>query len=216
MTELKTYQADPHLAGGRTCLNFANTVGGRRPDRVHDYLGDYGDLVAWSRHAGLLTDEAARYLAAQAERRPVEAAQVLAQALALREAIYRIFSSLAAHASPAPADLALLNQALASALARLEVRTTRSGFSWGWRHEPEALEAVLWPVIRSAGELLTSEDLKRVRECAGEGCGWLFLDLSRNHSRRWCTMDDCGNRAKAKRHYQRSRTKKEQEAGSTK
>lgn len=209
MSELKTYQSDPTLAGGRTCLNFVNTVGGRHPEPVREHLQDYGDLVAWSRHAGLLGEAKAQRLVEAAEQRPAEAAQVLAQAIILRETIYRIFSTIAAGISPAPADINTLNEALTIALVKLEVRATETGFSWGWRQEPETLDVMLWPVIRSAGELLTSEDLERVRECAGDGCGWLFLDLSRNHSRRWCAMNDCGNRAKAKRHYQRNRTKKE-------
>ncbi|MFN8453430.1 MAG: ABATE domain-containing protein [Anaerolineae bacterium] len=211
MADLKMYQGDPNLAGGRACLNFANTVGGRRPDQPREYLHDYGDLVAWSRHAGLLSEVEAQRLVKEAEQRPVEAAQVLAQAIALREAIYRIFSAIAAGISPLPADITTLNNELTITLAKLEVRATETGFSWGWRQEPEALDVMLWPVARSAGELLTSADLARVRECAGDRCGWLFLDLSRNHSRRWCAMNDCGNRAKAKRHYQRSRTKKEYE-----
>jgi predicted RNA-binding Zn ribbon-like protein len=209
MEELKAYQGDPNLAGGRDCLNFANTVGGRRPDQPYDYLCDYDDLVAWGRHAGLLTDDEARHLVEEASRRPGEAAQALAQAILLREAIYRIFSAIAAGGSPLVDDLMVLNNTLKVTLARLEVRATETGYSWAWRKEPEALDPMLWPVARSAGELLTSEDVERVRECAGDSCGWLFLDLSRNRSRRWCAMSDCGNRAKAKRHYQHSRTKRE-------
>ncbi|MBI1881537.1 MAG: ABATE domain-containing protein [Chloroflexi bacterium] len=205
MAELSVYRGDPNLSGGRDCLNFANTVGGRRPDRPREYLHTYSDLVAWSRHAGILTDTAARRLVDEAERRPAEATQVLARALGLREAIYRIFSAIAAGGAPIVADLAILNDALPEALARLQVTPAEDGFTWNWRADEAALDSMLWPVVCSAGELLTSTELARVRECDGETCSWLFLDTSKNRSRRWCDMRDCGNRAKARRHYSRKR-----------
>ena len=76
-------------------------------------------------------------------------------------------------------------------------------FSWTWDCNEEALDGVLWPVVRSAAELLTSEEAKLVRECASDTCTWLFVDRSRTHRRKWCDMAVCGNRAKARRHYQR-------------
>ena len=78
-------------------------------------------------------------------------------------------------------------------------------FTWEWTGDEAALDRMLWPVVGSAADLLTSEDLDRVGECQGDGCGWLFIDMSRNHSRRWCDMGDCGNRAKARRHYRRKK-----------
>jgi predicted RNA-binding Zn ribbon-like protein len=186
-------------------LNFANTVGGHRPDQPREYLHTYGDLVAWSRHAGLLSESEAQRLVDEAERRPAEAAQVLARALALREAIYRIFSAVVADSTPAAADLAILNDTLGETMARLQVIPDGQRFIWSWYADVTALDPMLWPVVRSAGELLTSPELKQVRECDGETCSWLFLDTSKNHSRRWCDMRDCGNRAKARRHYSRKR-----------
>ncbi|MCL6613391.1 MAG: CGNR zinc finger domain-containing protein [Firmicutes bacterium] len=79
------------------------------------------------------------------------------------------------------------------------------GFAWKWGGEGKALDRMLWPVVRSAAELLISGDRERVRECAAEGCGWLFLDASRNTRRKWCAMTSCGNRAKARRYYERKR-----------
>jgi predicted RNA-binding Zn ribbon-like protein len=90
-------------------------------------------------------------------------------------------------------------------LTHLRVTPAKTGFTWTWHNEPGALDVMLWPVVQSAGELLTSAQIVQVRECAGDTCSWLFLDTSKNHSRRWCDMKDCGNRAKAKRHYARSR-----------
>jgi predicted RNA-binding Zn ribbon-like protein len=205
MSEISTYPSNPDLIGEQPCLIFANTVGGSRQTVEREYLNDYADLLAWSRHAGLITASEAQRLLAEAARRPLEAAQVFERAIFLRETIYRIFSAVAAGGAPEMADLEILNEALAEVLVNLQVTPTETGFTWSWRSEPAALDSMLWPVVRSAGELLTSAQLHRVRECAGDTCSWLFIDTSRNHSRRWCDMNDCGNRAKAKRHYARSR-----------
>ena len=76
---------------------------------------------------------------------------------------------------------------------------------WEWVYSPDDLTQMLGPVAWSAVEVLQSEDRRALRECEGSNCNWLFLDTSRNHSRRWCSMQSCGNQAKAKRHYQRGR-----------
>jgi predicted RNA-binding Zn ribbon-like protein len=87
------------------------------------------------------------------------------------------------------------------------VLPTQPGFAWTWPDEEELdLARLLWPVARSAAELLTSPDRQLVRECLGDNCGWLFLDTSKNHRRTWCSMQGCGNRAKARRHYARRTT----------
>ena len=100
-------------------------------------------------------------------------------------------------------DLAALNAALSKVLANACLVPAEDGFAWAWGGEDAALRRVLWPIVRSAAELLTSDKLDRVGQCAGDSCGWLFLDTSRNRSRRWCEMEHCGNRAKARRHYRR-------------
>ncbi len=92
---------------------------------------------------------------------------------------------------------------LAEALARLRLELTSDGARWVLRHDSAALDSPLWSIARSAADLLTSDELARVRECDGLDCTWLFLDCSRSRSRRWCSMASCGNRAKARRHYHR-------------
>ena len=103
--------------------------------------------------------------------------------------------------SPDADDVRALNGALSTAFAHLRVATSTGGFAWEWAEGDQPLERMLWPVVRSAAELLTSDKLSLVKQCAG--CGWLFVDRSRNHSRRWCDMRYCGNRAKARRFYAR-------------
>jgi predicted RNA-binding Zn ribbon-like protein len=194
------------LKAGRLCLDFANTAEWHASDQPHEYLTSYSDLVLWSQHASILTDHQAQLLRRKATQRPAEAAKVLERAVALREATFRVFSAVT-HGHPSEtADLALLNEALAEALARSRIVPTASGFAWDWNDNQDPLDQMLWPVVRSAADLLTSQELDRVGECADDrGCGWLFMDMSRNHSRLWCDMRDCGNRAKARRHYERKR-----------
>jgi len=92
---------------------------------------------------------------------------------------------------------------LHEALSRLEIRPSEDRFEWAWVLDANDLDRMLWPIVRSAAELLTSGDLRKVRQCAREGCDWLFVDASKNHSRRWCSMNMCGSRVKARRYYQR-------------
>jgi predicted RNA-binding Zn ribbon-like protein len=193
------------LSGGRLCLDFANTVGNRNGQRPSEHLNRYCDLVGWGRQAGLLPGDDAWELLREGAGRPAEAENVLVRARALREALYTIFSARAAGRTAPAADLAQLNAALPEALARLHVAPAGHGFVWHWRAEPADLDRMLWPVLRSAAELLTSDDLPLLRLCASETCAWLFMDTSRNRTRRWCDMKVCGNRAKARRHYRRRR-----------
>lgn len=190
---------------GDLALDFANSV--RTWDAGQpqgDHLESYDDLVAWSEGAGLLVAREARALTAEAARTPRETARVFARAIELRRLIHDLFAALAAGGRPAAEDVQALNAALAEVLPHLHLTATKEGFAWDWDDTP-ALDRMLWPVLRAAADLLTSDRLARVRECGGERCGWLFLDETKNRSRRWCEMSVCGNRAKARRHYDRGR-----------
>ena len=198
------------LLGERASLDFANTVDWHASDKPIEHLASYAALVAWGQHVGILTDRQVLDLLEEAGRRPSEADAIHRRAVALREAIYRVFAAISAGFPAEEEDLALLNAELARTLAYSRVVPSGEGYAWDWAGEEVALDRVLWPVVRDAADLLTSEDLARVGQCADDRCGWLFLDTSRNQSRRWCSMADCGNRAKARRHYQRSRAAQNQ------
>jgi predicted RNA-binding Zn ribbon-like protein len=165
--------------------------------------------VTWSQHVGIMTESTAHHLRQRAARHPAIASATLERAIALRETIFRIFSAVAEGHSPEATDVATLNGALSETLSRLRLTMTADGFGWQWAGSGDSLEQMLWPVTRSAAELLTTGELSRVRMCGGEDCGWLFFDTSRNQSRRWCSMEDCGNRAKARRYHQRHRALRE-------
>jgi predicted RNA-binding Zn ribbon-like protein len=194
------------LLGERLCLNFANTMDPRQGDHPREFLTGYPDLVAWSVRAGAVDGPTAAELSAAAERDQGAAGTVYAEAIRLREALYEVFSAVAAGTTVPAAALDTVNAAAAAAFAHARVEPDGTGYRWGWHSDPSALDRMLWPVLRSAVDLLTSAELTRVKECPGLGdCGWLFLDTSKNGSRRWCSMEGCGNRAKGRRHYQRTR-----------
>jgi predicted RNA-binding Zn ribbon-like protein len=197
------------MSGGALCLDFANTVYKRpTPERRCDHLATFGDLVAWGRQSGLITPQQASKLRRLAAADPGDAAAVVRAAVAVREAIFEIFSAVAAGREPPRRDLGILNACLRDALQHLRLMPTPGGYKLDWRYDQEETVArLLWPVVRSAADLLTSDRVTTVRECAADTCRWLFLDHSRSQSRRWCDMKVCGNRAKARRFLQRAKAR---------
>src|SRR5215217_6075096 len=197
------------LRGGVVSLDFVNTVGWRLTGNPREYLPSYEDLLDWSRQAGLLSLEKAEGLFRQATLDPEGAREMLSRALALREAIHRLISAHIAGESQDENDLSSLNRELSISLSHLRVVPADGSYSWGWDRSGDQgetpLDSPLWPVAQSAAQLLTSEKLGSVKLCAGEGCGWIFLDGSRNSSRRWCDSRDCGNRERVRRHLARKR-----------
>lgn len=194
-----------NLEAGRLCLEFANTANWHASPQPIEELTSYGELVAWAQKAGVLNPDEANALRRSAEENPGQADRTMRQAVGMREAIYRLFSAIAHGRSGAPEDIEAVNAAWQRATQELSLGRGASGFLWVWSSR-FSLDRPLWPVALSAGSLLTSDQIARVGECADDrGCGWLFYDGSRNRSRRWCGMENCGNRAKARRHYQRTR-----------
>jgi predicted RNA-binding Zn ribbon-like protein len=166
-------------------------------------LHAYEDLVAWAGRAGVLSAAASRQAARAARSDPAAAARSFHRALALREAAYSIFRAVAAR-RPAPADdLHELQAAYREAIAHASLTETGRRFHWNLNG---GLDVVRWRIAREAVALLESETLRRVKRCPGSGdCGWLFLDSSKNASRRWCSMEGCGNRAKLRRFLRRQK-----------
>ena len=189
---------------GALCLDFANTADWHASARPLERLNDISDLIEWGVASGALNQlqggEAARWAGV----RPDAAKEAYQWAIWLREVLYRLFADLATGRDGDPADLARLNDVLAEAMAQSRIAETDQGFEWAWAEGLPGLELLTWTVARSAAELLTSDRLDRLRQCADDrGCGYLFIDTSRNRSRRWCSMKSCGNRAKAQRHYRK-------------
>jgi predicted RNA-binding Zn ribbon-like protein len=198
-----------NLIGERLCLDFVNSVGARRfsPSRKmslrEEKLNDYLDLLAWGRHAGALTNADAEARAQEGNSHPREAVAVFHRAIRLREAIYHVCTAKLSHEQPNEADLLVLNEELRLARCAEQLVFEKAKFDWQWSSRDSSLDRVLWPVAQSAADLLTQDDLSRLRQCAGDDCGWIFLDTSRNRGRHWCDMRDCGNVAKVRRFRRR-------------
>jgi predicted RNA-binding Zn ribbon-like protein len=188
-------------SGGALCLDFANTWEDRS-DPASDHLHDYLDLLEWAFGAGVVVAGERSDFEGQARRESEAADRVFRTAIRIREHIYQLCSSVASGDGPVEADVTALNTALQGAPKK---RLCRRGecCELEWPAEEVDLRRPLWPVVLSAAELVTSPEIKRVRECAAPDCSWLFVDSSRGGRRRWCDMNTCGNRAKARRYYER-------------
>ncbi len=210
MADVDRSAANVSLLGGKLCLDFANTADYHASDHPQELLTRYEDLVGWSQHVGLLAKPTVQPLLRDASHRPADAAAILEQAIALRETIYRIFAAIAHGGQPRPDDLARLSAQAGRAFTRSQIVKSGGGYRWEPLASADALDQMLYPIARSAAELLTSQELRRVRQCADTlyGCGWLFVDTTRNRSRRWCDMRDCGNRAKVRRFLERQRQRR--------
>jgi predicted RNA-binding Zn ribbon-like protein len=194
-------ESEFEFTGGALCLDFANTVNHRgQPRREEDLLASYRDLLRWSQEAGSLGRLEVLRLERQVERKPALAREVLARARTLREAVYRLFAR-EAGSLPA-AELGAINREVTKLAPNVGLGPGAGRYSWQWRGATDDLARVLWPVLRNALELLTMEG-RHVGVCQAKTCNWVFLDTTRNHSRRWCDMKVCGNRAKARRYYRR-------------
>jgi predicted RNA-binding Zn ribbon-like protein len=192
---------------GNLALDFVNTVGYRSGDSK-EYLAAPADLSAWAEGAGILRNKAGMRVTREQ----------MVRVRAIREELHRLFHALASGGAPSARVLAPLNARLASLAARRQLAkrhpakhqlsTGGGGVEWVWAGAVHDPVRVLGPVLSSAAELLASGSYRRIRECRGAQCGWLFLDRSRAGRRMWCSMADCGNREKGRRHYDRVRKRR--------
>jgi predicted RNA-binding Zn ribbon-like protein len=187
------------------CIDFANTRYWRGSEPV-ETVHDFAEVVRWCETNAMLGREAAERALHWWENHGRDVA-VFDDAIALRETIYRICFAMADGKTPQAYDLAAINVALDRAPERRVLAHREKTF--GWRIDLDAVSAagLLAPVLWSAGDLIVSPEVERLRHCLNDQCGWLFMDDSKNGSRRWCSMQACGNRAKAHRHYLRSKQK---------
>lgn len=187
--DLNTFRFD----GGILCLDFVNTV---------RYLQSYADLLGWSQLARAITPEEGGQLHRFITIYPTKSATAFDEAVTFRESFQQVLLHFI-NGQPIPnAELAACNAVFTQMWANLDLCPTESQFAWSWRDDAVGLRYPLWKIAHSAATLLASDDATRIKTC--ERCSWFFLDTSRNRSRRWCSMEICGNRTKAARHYRKS------------
>lgn len=189
----KTLRSD-----GALCVTFVNTgLGQRRPIETYD------DLLAWSVRTSALGAADAERLERAAAERPGPTDGTLRRATTLRSRLERIFLAVVQGDRPAKADLKALNHELAAALGHRQLTTTDIDFQWTWQADEDDEPArMLWPILLSAGELLASEDCRRIRQCPSPGCGLFFVARSAGRARKWCGRA-CRDRDSSRRHYRK-------------
>jgi predicted RNA-binding Zn ribbon-like protein len=193
------------LLGHHPVLNFLNTVDPRQGPRRFDYLRSFRDLVDWARYARILNQTEARKIAAATRSDGKVADREFKCAIELREALYRIFSSVAARRRPPLVAVAQLLNAHREAVTHAGLIETGDSFRIVW---PITSRLIRWRLAEDAVALLQSDNLRRVKQCPGSNdCGWLFFDTSKNATRRWCSMEGCGNRAKLRRFLSRKKSR---------
>ncbi|MDG7008456.1 MAG: ABATE domain-containing protein [Nitrososphaerota archaeon] len=185
-------------------LDFSNTVDWRNGDKREDNLKTYESLVGWSAKEGIISLDEAPSILRKAKEEHMEDVS-LKRAIQLRETIYRIFSSVAHGRHPDDRDLTTLNKFLSDYPVSSSIVRTGQEYSWVMAPGGGAEARMLWPIAKSAADLLTSDQLTRITECANEedGCGWVFLDKTRSGTKKWCSSTGCGNRAKVRAWYDR-------------
>jgi predicted RNA-binding Zn ribbon-like protein len=188
-----------------TCLDYANTRMWRGTPAPVEQLAALPDVLDWSVTAAGLSADALPALRVWAASHPGQAAALFVAAIELRELVYRVFSAVAAGAKVADTDLAALNCALAEAPQRTALARLNGVYAWRIGQVAVSAPALLAPILWSAADLLVQAPHHRIRQCANPQCLWLFIDASKNGTRRWCDMTACGNRAKARRHYEKSK-----------
>jgi len=193
------------LIAGPVCLDFMNTLDDRFSNAPKELLKTYLDLARFAEDAQILDTYQVDRLFELSQREPKPAQHALEAAIQLREAMYQVFWAIV-NKKPAPSSaLFTLNQYVQAAAQHAQLVPVNDHFEWRFEEARRDLQAPLWPIARSAADLLASDQLALVRACASETCQWLFLDTSKNHQRRWCDMKLCGNRAKSQRFYDRKK-----------
>src|SRR2546430_3348683 len=199
-TKGKRYAETFRCPGGALCLDFCNSGQGMRGSRQEEWIPTYADLVDWLEAAGALTESQALRLRTGAAEAPQAAQQLFERAIAFREALARVLLARTEGRAPANEDLRLIDAEYAPTARFARLSSTAEGFAWSLDAADSALDAALRPIVESAVGLLTSSRLARLRRCGNSTCYWLFLDETKNCSRRWCEMASCGNLMKVRRH----------------
>jgi predicted RNA-binding Zn ribbon-like protein len=186
------------LVGGALALDLTNTSSGRGTPGHQEHLRDFDTVMQWVAHAGILTPGDCAYIRAAAASRPKLAREFFERLLEIRELVWMIATALAEQRPVAEKLRAALTAAHAESLRHAEIKMRDGVFIWVWDPRRDIQAAILGPITLSALTLLMEKDLSRTKCCAGQECGWLFFDTTKNKRRRWCEMRVCGNRAKVR------------------
>lgn len=200
------------VLGEQLCLDFINAVGWHPNESMCvEHLTSYSVFIQWCQKTEIINTEQASFFLEESRKRSVEADKVIKRVIELRKSVFRILLAVIAKDTPNEQDIDLLNSEIARVLPFSKLQYTDNQFIWKRAKETKNLDWMLSIIVNDIIELLTSNKLERLKVCDDDHCGWIFLDMSKNKSRRWCSMQDCGNRAKARRHYYNKKISKNEE-----
>lgn len=182
--------------GNHVAMDFINTLDNRGTENEYDWLTEYSDSIAWAERVGLISLDGAIELFERARDQPTDAWQ--RKILEVRKIVYRVADIVIRGEDPDSVPWATFNRFLGDAMSRLMIVKRADDFVWEFPDLVREPVGFLWPILRSFAELITSSDRDRLKRCADPTCGWIFLDMSKNRSRRWCSMEGCGNRSKVR------------------
>ena len=183
---------------GALCATFVNSASAKRKG-----FSTYAEFLAWGLRCGAVTAGDAERLERAAADHPEDAVAVAARALEVRALLDRIFSARAERRAPVGADLDAFNAELSPALSARRLVPAARNLQWAWGDRGgDDLDRMLWPVLWSAADVLSSKYYSKVGRCAGDGCDLLFVDRAPGSPRKWCNMQACGSKVNSRRHYQ--------------
>jgi predicted RNA-binding Zn ribbon-like protein len=196
------------LIGGASVLDFLNTCDGRRPGTslvaVVDKLANLEEIVHWFLHAGLIGEDEHARCVDLVQQSSWHSLTAFKQLIDFRESLYRLFLAVASGNPATAGELDALNEVLVSTASQRVLVSTPAGVVWTWR-PCDTLDGMtagfMGRIAVQAAMLLTSSDLAKLKLCALPDCDWLFVDTSKNGRRRWCQMNVCGAKEKARRSY---------------
>jgi len=205
-TKGKPYAETFRCPGGALCLDFCNSGQDAREPSGSEWIASFTDLVDWLEAAGGVTGSQAARLREAGAASPRAAAQVWSRAIKFREALFRVLNAKAGGGKVAREDLSDIEAEHARAVSFARLSWAGETYRWSLDASAAELDAAMQPLVESAVSLLTSAKLERLRRCGNSTCYWLFIDDTRNHSRRWCEMASCGNVVKVRRHREKARS----------
>lgn len=201
---VKYYEIDKmRLDGGLLCLDFINTVHGRREDPLRDYFSGIDDFIHWAKRLGVIDSKTEKKLTAASGNQPGKSARFFSDAIAFRELLFVIFSNIISGKKVLLKDLKEFNKMLKIYFPYLQIKQSNKGFEEQWLLEETDFKRLLAPILNDSYETLLSDKLRRIKECSN--CGWLFYDTTKNGKRRWCSMHTCGSNVKALDWYYRQK-----------
>jgi predicted RNA-binding Zn ribbon-like protein len=185
------------LHAGHPALELVNTFDLRFSPNPEELLPAYRDLLRFAAQLRLITAEQARKLERAVDEK--NARRILASTVELREALAAVLYGWIDGRKPPATQVKILETYFQEAAQHRSLRAAKSQLAWSWAPTEQQAEIPLWKLAQAASDLLVSSDAELVKDCGDPTCRWLFLDLSKNHTRRWCDMKTCGNRMKARR-----------------